>query len=79
MFPVGSEWEEELLSACLNDSLYIHQTTGVKQKLVYGTWTQLPEIMPWSVLAAKGWQPATLSAETEIFKRGRFGSAERGK
>lgn len=41
-------------AACLNDALYIHQSTGVRQKLVYGSYDPLPIIFPSAVLKERG-------------------------
>ncbi len=51
------------LAACINDALYIHQTTGNRQKLVYGNYTSPPRIYTPEALKALGLDPKILNAE----------------
>ncbi|MCP4897863.1 MAG: DEAD/DEAH box helicase family protein [bacterium] len=64
---VSTNWTTEFdylnFAACLNDSLYIHQTTGTRQKLVYCGYDPLPPIFPPEVLKERGFQPKMLSGE----------------
>jgi hypothetical protein len=59
-------------AACLNDALYIHQSTGNRQKLVYGTYDPMPRIFPHAVLREQGYQPSPLSPQQEKALRERF-------
>lgn len=43
-------------AACLVDALYIHQTTGNRQKLIYCDYATLPEQFPKEVLRERGFQ-----------------------
>jgi hypothetical protein len=61
-------------AACLNDALYIHQTTGNRQKLVYASYDPLPVIMPSEVLRERGLQNKQLSAEQRELMEDKFGS-----
>lgn len=46
-------------AACLNNALYIHQSTGNRQKLIYANYFPLPEIFPQSVLMQQGLDDVT--------------------
>lgn len=61
-------------AACLNDALYIHQSTGVRQKLVYGGYDPLPQIFPAAVLKERGIEGIkTLNAEQQRLMQEKFG------
>lgn len=45
-----SEFDKILFGATLNDSAYVHQSQGNKQKLIYATYSPKPEIVPYEVL-----------------------------
>ena len=63
--------------ACLTDACYIHQTTGNRQKLIYGTYSpEMPKIASPLVLRERGYQNHQLTAEQLRFMRERFGSLE---
>lgn len=49
----GTEHDDLRLAACLNDSFYIHETMG-RQKLIYGSWQEIPKIFSSTDLKAKG-------------------------
>lgn len=49
-----NEFDQLNFAACLNDSLYIHQTTGNRQKLIYATYDPTPKIFPSAVLRERG-------------------------
>ncbi len=61
--------------ACLNDSLYIHQTTGTRQKLIIGTHDPLPMIYPPEMLIEKGFRNRRLSSEQLDLLKEKFGGA----
>lgn len=67
--------EDDLnFAACLNDSLYIHLTTGVRQKMIYASYDPRPKIFPPAVLRARGIEHVKeLTKEHEAFRRERFG------
>ena len=48
------DFDHMLFGACLNDALYIHQTTGTEQKMVYGSYIPMPKIFPPAVLIEAG-------------------------
>ena len=60
-------------AACLNDSLYIHQSTGNRQKLIYAQYDPLPRIFPSAVLFERGLQVNRLSTEQERMMLEKFG------
>jgi len=45
-----TEFDRILFGATLNDAAYVHQSQGNKQKIIYGTHTPQPEIVPYEVL-----------------------------
>ena len=61
-------------AACLNDALYIHQTTGNRQKLIYASYNPMPKIMPSEVLREHGLQNRLLSRKQEEMMVDKFGS-----
>ena len=67
-------FEERNLAATLNDSLYIHQSTGDRQKLIYATWDPLPRIYPAAVLIEAGLEASKLTAKMEKAFLEKFGS-----
>ena len=58
--------------ACLNDALYVHQTMGNKQKIIYAGYDPLPEVFPTSVLRQRGLETRVLTSEQERILRERF-------
>ena len=52
-------------SATLNDSAYIHQTTGNRQKLIYASYDPVPKRVPREVLIEWGTDPYALTREAE--------------
>lgn len=49
-------FDELLYAAMLNDALYIHQTTGSRQKVVYANYDPLPRVFPAAVLEERGFE-----------------------
>lgn len=60
-------------AACLNDSLYIHQSTGNRQKLIYASYDPLPKIFPPAVLYQRGLETTKLDDRQEQMLREKFG------
>lgn len=60
-------------SACLNDSLYIHQTTGSRQKLIKATYNPVPKMFPPEVLFERGIQIERLDREGKREMENKFG------
>lgn len=48
------EFDHQNMSACLIDSLYIHQSTGARQKAVYASYDPLPCVYPPDFLRERG-------------------------
>jgi len=67
------EFDELNFAACLNDSLYIHQTTGNRQKLIYATYDPLPKVFPSMVLQERGFQNRKLDRGQEKYLQEKFG------
>lgn len=67
------EFDQLNFAACLNDSLYIHQTTQ-RQKLIYSVYNPLPKIFPTAVLVERGLEPTKLSSDMEKMLQERFGA-----
>ncbi len=70
------EWDHYNFAACLNDAIYIHQTTGNRQKLVYGTYGYAPRIFSPEKLKALGCDPKILNAEQRALMVEHFGDYE---
>jgi len=49
-----SEFDHQNMSACLIDSLYIHQSTGSRQKAIYASYDPLPRVYPPDFLRERG-------------------------
>jgi|GEM_PF-3273782 len=62
-----------MFAACLTDALYIHQTTGNRQKLVFGSYAPLPKIYSPDFLQEHGMQNRDLSQRDRHFMQQRFG------
>lgn len=68
------EFDELCFAATLNDALYIHQTTGNRQKLIYATYSpDMPKIYPSGLLRERGFQNRTLTQEQRQIMAERFG------
>lgn len=68
------EWDDMNFAACLNDSLYIHQTQ-TRQKLIYCTYDPLPKIYPPLVMQERGLQlQHQLTQRQQAEMQERFGS-----
>ena len=72
------EFDRLNFAACLNDALYIHQTTGNRQKLIYCNYDPLPKVFPYMVLQERGLQAKRLDAEAKKLMENKFhhGGAE---
>lgn len=68
-----TEFDQMLFAACLNDSLYIHQTTGPRQKLIYASYDPLPKIFPPEVLRERGLETVILTADQRKKLSEKFG------
>lgn len=67
------EFDYMTFAACLNDALYIHQTTGVRQKLIYSDYEPAPKIFPASVLRQRGLENKILTFEQQKLLTDKFG------
>ena len=69
-----TDFDHLSFAACLNDALYIHQTTGNRQKLIYASYNPMPKIMPSEVLRERGLQNKRLNSEQREMMVDKFGS-----
>lgn len=69
----SNEFDHQNMSACLIDSLYIHQSTGSRQKAIYAAYDPLPRVYPPDFLRERGFadvaqlDPAARAALEEKF------------
>lgn len=71
------EWDYLNFAATLNSALYIHQTMGNRQKLIYASYSPPPKIFPANVLKERGVESVSyLSEENEQIMREKFGDYE---
>jgi len=68
-----TEFDRLCLAACLNDALYVHQTTGSPQKLIYGTYNPVPQVFPAAVLQERGFRNKLLTKQQEQLLAEKFG------
>lgn len=67
------EFDELNFAACVNDALYIHQTTGNRQKLIYASYDPLPKVFPSEVLKERGLEAKILDAKQRKLLDEKFG------
>jgi hypothetical protein len=73
-----SEFDHQNMSACLIDSLYIHQSTGSRQKAVYASYDPLPRMYPVDFLRERGFvDVARLDPAARAVLEERFGPLAR--
>jgi hypothetical protein len=61
-------------AACLNDSLYVHQTTGTYRKVIYASYAEpRPRIFPQAVLIQQGLDALRLDSEHTAALAEKFG------
>lgn len=70
----ASEFDHQNMAACLIDALYIHQTTGTRQKAVYASYDPLPRMYPPDWLRERGFADvAALDERARAELENRFG------
>lgn len=69
-------FDEMNFAASLADAVYIHQSTGLRQKLVIGSYDPMPKVFPPSLLHEKGFQNTVLTGDSALLWAERFGNAE---
>lgn len=72
-----SEFDNLNMAACLQDALYIAQTTGTRQKVIYGGYDPLPKIFPEDVLVERGFQVSRLTPDQRRMLVERFTATDR--
>lgn len=59
------DFDDVNFAACLNDALYIHQTTDNRQKVIYASYDPPPKIFPSLVLMERGLNAKILTKDQE--------------
>jgi hypothetical protein len=67
-----SQFDRLLYASCLNDALYISQTSGDVQKIIYCNYNPMPLVMPSGFLRERGFQNQILSAKQQKELEERF-------
>jgi len=67
------EWDHTNLAACLNDAVYVQQTTDSRQKVLYCDWDPLPQVFSPEVLRERGADPRSLNLEQREMLKEHFG------
>lgn len=76
----SNEFDHQNMSACLIDALYIHQSTGSRQKAVYAGYDPLPRVYPPDFLRERGFTDLPqLDSATRAALEERFGPLTRPK
>jgi hypothetical protein len=79
MLPVTchtTDFDHQNLWACLIDSLYIHQTTGSRQKAIYASYDPMPRRFPTDFLRERGFTDvAQLDREAKARLAEKFGES----
>lgn len=70
---LGPEFDHVCRAACLNDAIYIQQTTGQRQKIVYCDYDPLPMIYSPEFLREQGASPDMLNRDQRKMLAGLFG------
>lgn len=60
-----TDFDKANLGACLNDALYISQSTGARQRLIYADYDPLPPVYPTDFLKERGFQPKQLNSKDQ--------------
>ena len=69
------EFDHANMSACIVDALYMHQTTGARQKLIYASYVTLPPIYPDDFLRERGFTDVSkLDKKQRAILEEKFGS-----
>lgn len=70
-----SMWDHENFGATLVNALYVHQSTGNRQKLIYGGYNPMPVVMSPEVLRERGFEGVKiLSKEQRELMKEKFGA-----
>lgn len=68
------EFDHQNFAACLNDAVYIHETIGSDQKLVYATYEPFPPVYDSNWLRQNGFRSKKLNDAQRALLRERFGT-----
>lgn len=75
-----TDFDHQNMWACLIDSLYIHQTTGARQKAIYASYNPLPRRFPEDFLRERGFTDiAQLDREARARLEEKFGDVEQAQ
>lgn len=69
-------FDDMVYAACLNDALYIQQTKGNLQRVIYAGYDPLPIIFPPEVLRERGFENQLLSSEHQKVMQELFGTTQ---
>lgn len=70
-------FDDQNMSACLNDALYQHQTVGARQKLIYASYEPVPKVYPPDFLRERGFVDLKhLDRDAIEFMKEKFGEFE---
>lgn len=67
-----SLFDDQVFAATLNDAVYVQQTTGTRQKILYATYDEPPRIYPYQFLEERGLQVKKLTPEMQRMLKERF-------
>lgn len=68
-----TDTDELNFAACLNDACYIHESTGVRQKLMYASYDPAPIVVDPGTLRRRGLDPKKLTGEQIQLLQDTFG------
>lgn len=68
-----TKFDELLFAACLNDAVYIQQTTGTRNKIVYCSYDPLPKVYSHAFLRARGFDPKAIDSKGTNLLKEKFG------
>lgn len=55
-----TEFDQGNFAACVNDALYVVQSTGVQQKIIYANYPEIPKLYPSAALRQRGFHDAKM-------------------
>lgn len=69
-----SPWDRMTFAATLNDALYIQQSLGTPQKLIYANYDPMPSVMDHRILEERGFDPIALDPAAIRLRQAKFGA-----
>lgn len=71
----STAFDDQNFSACLIDALYLHQTLGSRQKVIYANYDPMPKIYPADFLRERGFANRLLTKTEQVALEEKFGPA----